>query len=44
VLADGTHRRAKAGTVYNFRDLKRIEVDEVYDAMTKVLHEQRISL
>lgn len=29
ILADGTHRAAKAGTVYNFRDLKRIEVDEV---------------
>lgn len=30
MLADGTQRMSKAGTVYNFRNLKRIEVDEVF--------------
>jgi len=29
-LADGTQRMQKAGTVYNFRNLKRVEVDEVF--------------
>ena len=29
-FADGTQKLKKTGTVYNFRDLKRVEVDEVF--------------